>query len=179
MDSKFLQTIKHSSLRNYVLPGVTSSLIGGAPGAGQVRLFEASRIQEEHVTPHSHRFDFQCLVLEGWVKNILYVPAPEYFDFYEEQELLFGGKPGLYRTEGIGRNFFKKEEKRYDQGEWYGMKSDEIHSIEFSQHAVVLFFEGPEVTNKTIILQPVVDGEVCQTFRVADWMFKKAKEPSQ
>ena len=69
-----LQLIKkmgHNEVDNYVLPGLTSSLIGGF-GHGKVRLFSAERETREWVIPHSHRFDFGCLVLHGEVENILF-----------------------------------------------------------------------------------------------------------
>lgn len=162
-------------LRNYVVPGLTSSLLGG-DGHGTVRLFEASREQYSDIVPHSHRFDFTCLVLEGYVVNRVWLPTSStQADLYEAATLLYGGEPGKYRMKphALGRSRWHYQDIRYNAGNWYTMDADEIHSITFSRNAVVLFFEGPTRVDSTTIIQPVVDGEVVKTFKVEDWMFQK------
>jgi hypothetical protein len=54
------------------------------------------------------------------------------------------------------------------------MTADEIHSIFFGRDTSVLFFEGPNVSDTSIILEPVVDGETIPTFKVEPWAFKRA-----
>jgi len=65
---ELLDEMKSSTVDNYVLAGLSSSLIG-QQGFGSVRLFEKEAHQRDFVTPHSHRFDFACLVLAGQVTN--------------------------------------------------------------------------------------------------------------
>ena len=55
-----LLRMKHSPVRNYAIPGLTSSLIGSPSPNGTVRIFECSREHQEPIIPHSHRFSFQC-----------------------------------------------------------------------------------------------------------------------
>jgi len=55
------------------------------------------------------------------------------------------------------------------------MKHDEIHSITFSKGAKVLFFEGPQVSDKSVIIEPIINGQTVSTYDVAPWMFKARK----
>lgn len=173
-----LGRMAHHRLDNYIIPGLSSSLIGGE-SKGTVRLFECSRAHEENITPHSHRFDFQCLVLEGSVTNIVWTPASEREDgdFYAGAVLRYRGAPGEYQKSpgDVGR--YKATPNAYEAGDWYGMSHDEIHSIYFSRGAKVLFFEGPQISNETVILEPWVNGALAPTFEVKPWMFLAA-EPS-
>jgi len=57
----------------------------------------------------------------------------------------------------------------------YSMRHDEIHSIVFGRGSQVLFFEGPEKTDKSTILEPVVKGLVIPTYENRDYMFNKAR----
>jgi hypothetical protein len=70
-----LRAMAHSPVRNYAIPGLTSWLIGQPSPKGTMRLFESSRQHQEAITPHSHRFDFQCWVLEGFVVNRVWTRA--------------------------------------------------------------------------------------------------------
>lgn len=166
----FARRMAHSRLANYIIPGLTSSLIGG-DGYGTVRLFECSRNHEETIVPHSHRFDFRCLVLAGRVVNTVWKEGPD-GDPFMQTILSYDGAPGQYRSEDSEVAHFIPERTTYVEGDWYGMPWDEIHSIKFSKGAVVLFLEGPLKSNSTIILQPFVDGEVVPTMKVEPWMFR-------
>jgi hypothetical protein len=168
----------NTGLGNYVIPGLESHLIGGS-NRGIVRLFHCTRNHQEQITPHSHRFDFSALVLRGQVTNHLWGEIKG-GDDYTKTEITYSGKPGNYENE-----HFVKVSKMgviqtytYDANEWYGMKADEIHTIQFSRDALVLFFEGPEVAKSSVILQPNVKGKTVNTFRTQDWMFQK-NYPSQ
>lgn len=172
-----LAHMAHSKLTNYIVPGLASSLIGGN-GHGCVRLFESSRSHQENITPHSHRFDFQCLVLCGKVTNDIWrsVDTDDADgDAFTATELIYEGKPGEYARKVVWSDRFNASRSTYFQGEWYSMKSNEIHSIYFDRNTKVLFFEGPEVTNKTLILEPCVDGVRIPTFDVKQWMFGTEK----
>lgn len=170
-----IRSMTHSQLQNYVIPGLTSSLVGAInPETGGVRLFECSRNHHESITPHSHRFDFQCLVLAGRVRNIVWTPTGDSTgDHYGETILAYKGAPGEYERRGGTLQRYETRESIYSTGQWYGMRAHEIHSIYFDRGTSVLFFEGPEVTNQTVILEPFVGGQRVPTFEVKDWMFQR------
>ncbi len=174
-----LQAMAHSKIHNYVLPGLTSSLIGGPTedSLGTVRLFEASREQHMEVTPHSHRFDFHCLVLQGTVTNILWTDSDQWqdVDMYTTSELHYKGECGLYHSKITGNDFYRPIRTLYHAGDWYCMTHDQIHSVEFSRDAVVLFIEGPTISNMSVILEPCVNGDRIPTLKVESWMFQKGK----
>lgn len=171
---RFLDSMKHSPVSNYGIPGLTSWLIGAAGPSGVVRLMECGRKHEEPIIPHSHRFDFHCQVLAGSVTNLLWTRCnPVEGDEYHSSELVYCGQMGKYKTEPSGVARWSINRSHYETGDEYSMKADEVHSIFFSRGAVVLFFEGPTVSDRSIILEPFVDGEVIPTFKVEPWMFKR------
>lgn len=170
-----IKTMAHSPLHNYAIPGLTSWIIGANPdpARGCVRLFECSRDHFEPIIPHSHRFDFQCLVLRGGVVNVVWT-EDDRGDEFAVSSIRYDGEPGHYThamTTAVRK--FSRELNSYEEGEWYGMKHDEIHSIYFDRDTSVLFFEGPRVSNQTLILEPYVDGKRVPTFKVEPWMFRK------
>jgi hypothetical protein len=169
----FLNKMKHSPVRNYGgIPGLTSWLIGAPSDAGMVRLMECSREHQEPIIPHSHRFDFHCQVLAGRVRNLVWSRDCG-GDEYEITQLVYSGAPGKYESTAVERGLWAWRSQTYMEGDTYSMGADEVHSIFFERGTSVLFFEGPQVREHSIILQPVVDGEVIPTFRVEPWMFKK------
>ena len=170
-----IKAMAHSPLHNYAIPGLTSWIIGANPDPqrGCVRLFECSRDHLELIIPHSHRFDFQCLVLRGEVNNVVWTEDEE-GDAYVVSTLLYGGEPGTYnRNMHTDVQRFSRQINRHKEDEWYGMKHDEIHSIFFGRGSAVLFFEGPQVTSQSLILEPSVDEQWVRTFQVEPWMFRK------
>lgn len=174
--------LAHSPLQNYIVPGLTSSLIGERSEQGGItRLFVNTRTQHDHITPHSHRFNFQCLVLRGHVLNTVF-RQDDSGDEYGSTVMMYNGRAGNLSVNhslgtDIGRWVF--DVKRFNAGAWYGMSYDQIHSINFSRDAVVLFFEGPQITDSSVILEPVVDGEVIRTFKTEPWMFRRSNEVSK
>lgn len=173
-DFLLLNCMKHSPIANYAgIPGLTSWLIGEPhPERGLVRLFECSRQHYEAITPHSHRFDFHCEVLSGVVMNVVWTPDAS-GDLYQETKAIYAGQPGKYRREPGGIRTWKQAQKEYRTGDSYAMTSAAVHSIYFSRGARVLFFEGPAKSDYSIILEPVVDGDVITTFATPSWAFKK------
>jgi hypothetical protein len=167
----------YSAVANYILPGMSSHLIGERPhsaSAQKVKLFTTSRHQNEHITPHSHWFDLACMVLKGWVDNTMFRQCgtvPE-SDRYTASRLIYKGEPGRYEVRHIDEREYLQRASRYVEGQWYFMSHDEIHSIKFSKDAMVLIFEGDEKSNSTVILEPFVDGRKIPTFKVEDWMFQ-------
>lgn len=171
---EFLQSMKHSPVRNYGgIPGLTSWLIGAPSPEGLVRLMECSRDHQEPIVPHSHRFDFHCHVLAGQVRNLIWTQQPVHGDEFQLSELIYGGKIGKYRCNAGFIERWSISSSTYREGGEYSMKADEVHSIFFSRGAAVLFFEGPTISETSIILEPFVDGEVVPTFKVESWMFKR------
>jgi hypothetical protein len=171
MDLAAIAELSHSTLRNYILPGLDSSLLGAT-----TRIFTNARESSGMITPHSHRFDFQCLVMRGSVVNTIY-DVDESGDAYMMSSLRYMGEPGAYeKLQGID-GLFSARKATYEAGEWYGMRHDEIHSISFSRDAVVLFIEGAQVTDTSVYLEPFVRGEVIPTMNTEPWMF--AKEAGQ
>lgn len=167
---KILSDIKSDTVNNYVIAGLNSSLLNN----GEIRYFENSRNHQDSITPHSHRFDFVCLVLCGGVTNHIWNDCLENEgDFFEESNLFYNGSIGDHKKTRTGRDFYRKISTEYRPGETYSMTHDEIHSINFSRGAKVLFFEGPEKVNVSRIIEPVVNGIVIPTYQKLDYMFLK------
>ena len=174
-----VQGMRNSIVQNYVIAGLTSSLVGGG-NYGCVRLFEGSRYQQDAISPHSHRFDFACLVLQGRVTNRIWTESNDVMgDFFQESRLVYQGSIGSHEKVIEGRNFYIPHDEKYSQGECYSMKHDEIHSIVFSRDSIVLFFEGPNISDQSIILEPIVDGSVIPTYEKRDYMFRKVKQEAE
>lgn len=168
---QMLKAMANSGLGNYAgIPGLSSFFVGG-PEHGKVRLFDCSRAHEESIVPHSHRFDVLCLVLCGSVENHLWHLSPN-GDLFTATDLHYTGTPGRLER-GINQTTarYRRQSTRYVHGDFYNMKASEIHSITFSRDALVLFFEGPEKTSETLILEPFVDGQTVPTFQVQPWMY--------
>lgn len=173
LDLNLIRSMRNGTIQNYATPGLNSSLIGGE-GSGKVRLFESSRDQQQEITPHSHRFDFQCLVLCGTVINRLWVEGrTEEGDFFQETLLNYGGTPGHYERKAIGPGWYERFDTQYSRGQVYSMRAEQIHSILFSRGAAVLFFEGPPRLDSSVILEPIVNDIIIPTFKVEEWMFQK------
>lgn len=173
-----IKPMQHSALRNYIIPGLNSHLIGGGE-FGKVRVFEASRSARDFVTPHSHRFDFTCIVLAGVVRNTI----------YREQHMISQGEAWCMSAigqvcgaDGITRyehersdkaSYWAPETMGYATGQSYSMTFKEIHSIQFDRGTQVLFFEGPQKVERSCMLEPWVNGKVVPTFKTEFWMFER------
>lgn len=175
---EMLMKMAHSPVANYVIPGLTSRLIGHPDRYGThgtIRLFECERDHQENITPHSHRFDLQCWVLAGSVMNRLWKQVGDSYpnaDLYELSELQYKAM-GDYKTYPVEQKRYIYEDQTYVAGDCYSMKASEIHSIKFSRGAKVLLFEGKSYA-KSFFIEPVVQDEVIRTFQVAPWMFKRS-----
>lgn len=167
IDMMALGGLTHSPLKNYILAGLESHLIGAT-----TRVFINTRESMGVITPHSHRFDFQCLVLHGSVVNTIYNYNVE-GDTYALSELTYLNDPGQYDTQRIGIDQFSPCATTYVEGDWYGMTHDQIHSISFSRDAAVLFIEGRQLTDKSIYIEPHVGGETIPAMKTESWMFSK------
>lgn len=176
--ASLMRYMKHSSVHQYATAGLTSSLIGGKEGTGNVRLFEAERNTREWITPHSHRFDFSCFVVAGTVENIIFTPSGDAgADSYVVGTVrpVDGGmgKYEVIRHEEEEPRGWTEVRKTYKSGEFYAMAHDEIHSIVFNKGAKVIFFEGPNVIDTSVFLEPFSNGKRIETFQAKSWMFDK------
>ncbi len=178
--SSVLNSAKVNKIANYIIPGLDSYLFK----KGNVRLFECSREHQESVVPHSHRFDLVCIVLTGYVTNIMWTEDfmdgaqqrddCEYDLFqssYIEKKACYSF--GQYQKKKDCSARWRKTSTRFDSGDVYILKYNEIHSINFSKGAKVLIIEGEERCSKSRVLEPIVDGKVIPTFEVKDWMFQE------
>lgn len=175
-----IKPMQNNRLGNYIVPGLTSSLIGGGTH-GKVRLFEAERHTRDTITPHSHRFDFTCVVLTGSVINTLYVAnlcgAEEWCISNIGQVCGVNGLEDYVHRRSTEPTLWRREPRRYRAGDTYSMTYEEIHSIEFERGTQVLFFEGPPKIGGSTMLEPWVNGRVVPTFKTEDWMFER-EQPS-
>lgn len=166
-----LDSMKSSTLTNYVIPGLESSLIGKEYGT--VRLFHANMNPSYPTAPHSHRYNLACLVLSGMVTNTLWKPCTENMgDFFEETNLNYMDCPGDYQKSIIGRNWYCAYKHKYSKNEWYFLDAEDIHSIEFAKNTSVLVLQSNNVSDSSVMLEPVIDGKKIPLGKTQDWMFK-------
>jgi hypothetical protein len=169
----------HSPVHNYAIPGLTSWLIGQPSAAGTMRAFTCEREHQEPITPHSHRFDFQCWVLAGSVKNRTWRRSYDHdrdADEFHETILRFGGEFGRFAREPAGVGKWRYSDAVHAAGSCYSMPADDVHSIYFSRGAMVLFFEGPSTSDTSLIIEPVCQGRHVPTFKVEPWMFERRQD---
>tara|TARA_R110000851_G_C12822952_1_gene539806 strand:+ start:64 stop:603 length:540 start_codon:yes stop_codon:yes gene_type:complete len=168
--ANMLQDMKQDKVSNYVIAGLDSYLVSN----GNVRMFENSRNHQDQITPHSHRFNFACLVLEGSVINReWFETSEEEGDFFESTILHYNGKIGSHTKSKEGRSFYAYLDTKHKEGDCYAMSAQQIHSIQFSKGAKVLFLEGPQITDTSIIIEPVIDGVVIPTYENKPYMFNQ------
>jgi hypothetical protein len=161
-----LECERHSPVHDYVIPGLTSwmiSSVGADPYSPKVRMFEMLREQLGDLTPHSHRYDFTCLVLQGEVENFIWHPDGKAGDTNSQlmcwQNMAWDGDIGALRAmpgdgnRGLG--YYRVERKTYKAGEEYSMSNEGLHHIRFGMGSRVLFFEGASRGADTRILEPV------------------------
>lgn len=168
---KNLLNFKRDKVSNYVIPGLSSYLLIDNGKKGKVRLFECSRNHQEPITPHSHRFSFTCCVIKGKVINRTWFR--HYSGDQYMQSILDYNEMGSYEKSQDESNDWQFRDEIYNKGDCYSMKASDIHSIYFSKGTQVLFFEGGEETDESVILEPFIDDEIIPTFEVKSWMFKK------
>lgn len=162
----------NNPVRNYAIPGLTSWLVGDGGRSGCVRLFHCERNHQEAITPHSHRFDFTAMVLQGQVINRVWTENSK-GDLFHESDEEYLGEFGKFKTTTLGQSYYSFEDTKFFEGDQYFMASHEIHSIFFAKDTYVLMFEGPAVTTSSIVLEPVVDGKRIPTFKTEEWMFQR------
>jgi hypothetical protein len=167
----------HSPLQNYIAPGLTSFLCGGE-AHGKIRVLHSDRDQREFITPHSHRFDFACIVISGVATNVIYERAQpsQETNAFAVGTLKRKQEFGDYEfCAGEGPSHFREIRSTYEAGSFYAMTADQIHSIYFTRGATILFLEGPEVSPESVVLEPWSNGRRVPTFETREWMFQRAK----
>jgi hypothetical protein len=175
---KAMAEMRHNTLENYIVPGLRSSLVGGA-GHGKVRVFEASRDTFEFITPHSHRFDFFAFVLQGTYKNTIFSRGDgEGSELYCESTIhQVCGPDGRIQDSTPARDDrptgYVRDVRTWGRGESLFMDHRQIHSVKFSRDAIILFFEGPQKIDTSRMIEPWVDGRCVPTFKVEEWMFQR------
>jgi hypothetical protein len=175
--TKLVLDMRGQTFHNYITPGLSSSLLT----QGKVRLFEATRHHQFDITPHSHRFDFACLVLRGMARHSVWSPADESKmakdgDTFALMEVGGNFEDG-YRTAHHSTCKYLATTKEYHSGDWYFLSHTEIHSVEFARGTVVLFLEGPPAIGTTLALFPVDhNNQPMNTLAIQPWMFQ-AGEP--
>lgn len=162
-------------LENYILPGMVSTMLATPARGGIVRLFEMTREQEYEVTPHDHRYNFQCCVLAGTVENRRYRTQSTEYDQYAGYVSL-PYDPATHSLDESCPTYMHGQftDEHFSEGDWYAMSKDEFHSIRFSKGAKVLFIEGPEQKKQSSCLVPYINGRICNTFIWRDWMMAEA-----
>ncbi len=170
-----VRTMTGEAIDNYAITGLRSELID----QGTVRMFTQRTAQMNLITPHSHRYDFGCLVLSGNVKNILWkevfedeeTDRPVHWMAVSKQE--YSGVPGEYELTYQRQARFSTYNTFHREKEFYWMPATDIHSIEFEQGTQVLFFQGPQQFDCSVILEPMDDNDVIPIHDTLPWMFKK------
>jgi hypothetical protein len=174
---ELLQGMRSNVIHNYIVPGLSSYLLRN----GKVRLFEASRHQHHAVVPHSHRFDFMCLVLRGHVDHTVWEPRS--FDDQGDEWAIMevrGTFAEGYKVQHSELGYFAPVTKTYGVGGWYGCSHDEVHSVRFSSNALVLFIEGAPRFETHFVLSPVGKKTRCgdpDILRTPEWMFEHGEVP--
>lgn len=170
-----IKAMMHSPVHNYVIPGLTSWLVGEKGENGFVRVFTMSRNHEEPIVPHSHRFDFVCKVLKGGVRNRIWSTCDaDKGDLYQQSIVSYEGTFGQHKLIPLVKEHWKYSEFSYGEGDEYGMTAEEVHSIYFEKGSMVLFFEGKARHPASIVLEPVVDGQTIPLMRTDPWMFRRS-----
>lgn len=150
--NRYLEQRLSSPVYNYATQGLTSRLLAG----WQPRMFTTDG-GTDFTLPHSHRYDFLSIVLEGSVVNRIWTSG--HFsngrELYEST-LEYRGKPGEYtaETDPYGPRIWSHQAKRYERGQCYFMTSNEIHSIAFAPGSEVLILEGPTIRDRSVVLHP-------------------------
>lgn len=174
---KAIEPMLTSRLRNYIVPGLTSELVGDGDRCGKVRLFTATRAATDFITPHSHRFHFTALVLAGLVKNTLFqgdgasAASEEWCASTITRVCGANGIEKFEHNRSADPVPWVRETAAYGPGQAYRMMDYEIHSVQFARGTKVLLFEGPPTTTRSVMLEPWCDGAVVPTFKVEPWMF--------
>lgn len=175
---QYLGPMLNNRLGNYIVPGLDSAMVGDQGDTfGKVRMFDTSeRATRDEITPHSHRFNFVCFVLAGVVKNAIYHPDDTGEEWCVSTIDQVCGRDGI-RAYSHSREDtptrFRRDDQMYAVGNVYAMQAHQIHSIEFWKGTKVLFFEGPQITQRSQMIEPWVRGKVVPTFRTEPWMFEK------
>lgn len=171
----------HSPMFNYIVPGLTSWLVGGHPsdtGRGCTRLFTCDSNNLVWPTPHSHRFNFEATVLQGEVINRIYVPTDRFersqTERYQSHLLPYLGNVGKYgEPVENGEGWYTHEDMTYTEDDTYYMRAAEIHSIHFARGTAVLMMEEPSLADQSEYIIPTDGVGFIDTMKSEPWMFQR------
>lgn len=176
-----INSLSISTIENYVVPGLYSFLLTEKnEDVGCIRAFMQTLHQEYFVTPHSHRYNHEIIMIKGECQQILYeetsIRSDDYSQFYRKSTIEYLNSPGKYRH-SLGGHLgqYVRRNKRLEEGQRFRLNSDEIHSIFFNKGAIALIKEGPDIDCMSYILQPIAKDELINTFQVNEWAFRKIK----
>lgn len=160
-----------STLENYVIPGLRSvAYLKTDDNGAMLRSFEMTAHQEYYITPHNHRYNFECFVLDGEVENTIFNPieatratADHVIVPYDEAK----HDIDLEKTEFVRAI---SSSRKHPEGDWYSMRHDQFHTITFAKGTRVLFLQGASVVKVSHCMLPYNAGRICNTFIWRDWM---------
>ncbi len=177
-DSKLLALLdgmSHSQVNNYIVPDVSSKLLGSDDGEhGRFRIFDSRRDQDMLVTPHNHRFNLWSMVIQGQVENTVYTPDRDNGDLYMQTSMRYNGEIGKYVRGSFQEKRYVKKINSYTAGSSYYMRFQDIHTIKFHKDTVLLIVEGKPIREINEILEPVTqDGTHIRTIpdETPAWQF--------
>jgi hypothetical protein len=161
----------HSVIHNYAIAGMDSYIIGDP--ADRTRLLHMTRHQLDYVTPHSHKTDLTCTVLNGMVINTIFTKGKG-GDYFIKTPLIYQGEAGKYvKQKSQAKKMYVLDIKGYHSRQQYSMPYYDIHSIWFTKGAMLLLKSGDVVTDATFILEPYSNFRHVQNFHVHKGLFKK------
>jgi len=177
---QMFKELESDVLRNYVIPGLKSSLFEDMT----VRMFEQEIVQLREISPHNHRFNFASLVLSGTVHNTIWEEVnneeaqetdPKYVHEMSMSELTYLDNPGDYSKALLyGLTYWKTKTYEYQTGDWYFMTTQDYHTITFDKGTKVMVFQSPDISRQSYILEPVLpNGDTVPLSTIDRWMFQK------
>jgi hypothetical protein len=177
MTADRLILIGKNPIKNYIIPGLESRVIEEFED-GLIRIFIATRSQNQFITPHSHRYNLTCKVMRGGVINKIWVKTDDpSCDTFTMCKAKYGGEPGNYGdVQELSVDRWTSKEDYYGRGKTYYMHKNQVHSIEFIKDTVLLLNEAERDNSvPSVYLEPNIDGQTINTFNVQPWMFEGVK----
>lgn len=106
--------------------------------------------------------------------NTLFTPDPNCDPYLASRLRPWDGGLGKYEQvpEDKPRRFLATP-TTFHEGQVYSIRCSQIHSIRFTRAAHVLFFEGPQLADESIVLEPWAHGKRVPSFKVESWMFER------
>jgi len=138
-----IETMLQNSYRNFHAKGLDYLCLRRSPEL-TVKAYFYDRPTDsapEVVCPHDHRYPFVTKVLAGQSDHYRYIEQPEFLtDYYTHQAFnwhtpLNGGKGFEWARQC---SLVRQRHERYERGQQYYCRPDEIHTIAITRHDTVL-----------------------------------------